>query len=440
MGGTTITNADELIAFLENPEGDASLEADIDLTGKTFAADTLRGDFDGKGHTVTYNATAEPTDVNVGLFKVVDGTVKNLKVAGSIETRAANAGGVAGSAADGAVFENCESSVEISGPMQASYRLGGIVGLGGKNVTVKNCVNNGKIGNTVPNMGNGNSIQLGGIIGHIEETGAVEGCTNNGELYFEAKGTPRMGGMCGYVNNLKEASFVNCTNNGNIRVATNADSGYNYVGGITGYYGTPNDASHVLYNNCVNTGNITFSAGVSATSYRVGGILCHCGGTKVKLDKPLSVEVLNCSNSGNITIDGSGSKTHVGGVIGFTETSTCIITCDGCTNTGSISGANGKGTIGGIHGYSCNPNSTFTNFTIGKDVVLTSAAGGRVGLAIGAGYVGEETNLKTDLTGKVKGGKIVAGETTTEATAENYKDMLAGAGFVGSVDGVTFGE
>ncbi|MBQ1717729.1 MAG: hypothetical protein II031_01065, partial [Bacteroidales bacterium] len=137
---------------------------------------------------------------------------------------------------------------------------------------------------------------------------------------------------------------------------------------------------------------------------------------------------------------GSGSKTHLGGIIGFTETSTCIITCDGCTNTGSISGANGKGTIGGIHGYSCNPNSTFTNFTIGKDVVLTSAAGGKVGLAIGAGYVGEETNLKTDLTGKVKGGKIVAGETTTEATAENYKDMLAGAGFVGSVDGVTFGE
>ena len=444
VGGTTITNVDELIAFLENPEGDASLEADIDLTGKTFAADTLRGTFDGKGHTVTYNATAEPTDVNVGLFKVVDGTVKNLKVAGSIETRAANAGGVAGSAADGAVFENCESSVEISGPMQASYRFGGIVGLGGKNVTVKNCVNNGKIGNTVPNMGNGNAIQLGGIIGHIEETGAVEGCTNNGELYFEAKGTPRMGGMCGYVNNLKEASFVNCTNNGNMRIATNADSGYNYVGGITGYFGTPNDASHVLYNNCVNTGNITFSAGVSGTSYRVGGILCHCGGTKVNLEKPLSVEVLNCSNSGNISVDGSGSKTHLGGIIGFTETITCIVKCDGCTNTGSISGANGKGIIGGIHGYSCNPASTFTNFTVGKDVVLTTAAGGREGLVIGAAYTSTaaipDAELNTALTGKIKGGKIVAGETTTEVTAENYKSLLFAAAVIGSTDGVTFGD
>lgn len=444
VGGTAITNADELIAYLANPDSDASLEADIDLTGKPFTIGTLTGTFDGKGHTVTYSVTAEPTDVNVGLFAVVNGTVKNLKAAGSIETKAVNAGGIAASAGEGAVFENCESAVEIAGTMQASYRFGGIVGLCDKNVTIKNCVNNGKIGNTVPNMGNGNAIQLGGIVGHLEETGSVEGCTNNGELYYEAKGTPRMGGMCGYFNKLVEGSFTNCTNNGNLRIASNAESGYNYVGGITGYYGTPNDASHVVYNGCVNTGNITFSAGVSATSYRAGGILCHCGGTNVKTDNPLSVEVLNCSNSGNISADGPGSKTHLGGIIGFTETVTCIVKCDGCTNTGSISGANGKGVIGGIHGYSCNPASTFTNFTVGKDVVLTSAAGGRLGLVIGAAYTSTaaipDAELNTALTGKILGGKLVAGETTTEVTAENYKSLLFAAAVIGSIDGVTFGE
>ena len=444
VGGTAITNADELIAYLANPDSDASLEADIDLTGKPFTIGTLTGTFDGKGHTVTYSVTAEPTDVNVGLFAVVNGTVKNLKAAGSIETKAVNAGGIAASAGEGAVFENCESAVEIAGTMQASYRFGSIVGLCDKNVTIKNCVNNGKIGNTVPNMGNGNAIQLGGIVGHLEETGSVEGCTNNGELYYEAKGTPRMGGMCGYFNKLVEGSFTNCTNNGNLRIASNAESGYNYVGGITGYYGTPNDASHVVYNGCVNTGNITFSAGVSATSYRAGGILCHCGGTNVKTDNPLSVEVLNCSNSGNISADGPGSKTHLGGIIGFTETVTCIVKCDGCTNTGSISGANGKGVIGGIHGYSCNPASTFTNFTVGKDVVLTSAAGGRLGLVIGAAYTSTaaipDAELNTALTGKILGGKLVAGETTTEVTAENYKSLLFAAAVIGSIDGVTFGE
>ncbi|MBO7603884.1 MAG: SusF/SusE family outer membrane protein [Bacteroidales bacterium] len=444
VGGTAITNADELIAYLANPDSDASLEADIDLTGKPFTIGTLTGTFDGKGHTVTYSVTAEPTDVNVGLFAVVNGTVKNLKAAGSIETKAVNAGGIAASAGEGAVFENCESAVEIAGTMQASYRFGGIVGLCDKNVTIKNCVNNGKIGNTVPNMGNGNAIQLGGIVGHLEETGSVEGCTNNGELYYEAKGTPRMGGMCGYFNKLVEGSFTNCTNNGNLRIASNAESGYNYVGGITGYYGTPNDASHVVYNGCVNTGNITFSAGVSATSYRAGGILCHCGGTNVKTDNPLSVEVLNCSNSGNISADGPGSKTHLGGIIGFTETVTCIVKCDGCTNTGSISGANGKGVIGGIHGYSCNPASTFTNFTVGKDVVLTSAAGGRLGLVIGAAYTSTaaipDAELNTALTGKILGGKLVASETTTEVTAENYKSLLFAAAVIGSIDGVTFGE
>ena len=439
----SIKTADELISFLANAEGDATLEVNIDLTGKEFTPGALKGNFDGKGHTVTYELTAAAEAVNAGLFATVEGTVKNLKVAGKIVTEAPNAGGIAGSTADDAVFENCESSVEISGPIKASYRLGGIVGLGGKNITIKNCVNNGKIGNAVADMGAGNAIQLGGIIGHIEETGTVEGCTNNGELYFEAKGTPRIGGMCGYINNLKEASFVNCTNKGNIKVASSADSGYNYVAGITGYYGTPNNASHVLYKKCVNEGDITFSAAVSATAYRVGGIMCHCGGTKVSTSEPLSVEVLNCSNSGNISIDGTSAKCHIGGIIGFTETITCIIKCDGCTNTGSITVA-GKGSIGSLLGYSCNPASTFTNFTIGKDVVMTTAEGGRPGLAIGSGYISTDAipdaELKAALTGKVKGGKIVNGATATEATAENYKDLLVNAGFVGSADGVTFGE
>ena len=439
----SIKTADDFVAWVAQRTVDGVLEADINLPA-SFVPDTLIANFDGKGHKITYTLNApEGTTYNPGLFSAVQGTVKNLKVAGSITSEVANVGGVAGAAGDGSVFENCESSVEITCPVKVSHRIGGIVGLGGKGLTLKNCVNNGAITHAVADMGAANAIQQGGIIGHIEESGVVEGCTNNGKLTFSAKGTPRIGGMCGYINNLTEVSFIDCTNNGDILVEGNATSGYNYVGGISGYYGTPANEAHALYKNCKNTGNITHTMGVAKTSNRIGGILCHCGGTAVVVTQPLSVEVLNCTNTGNISTTGDASKNHLGGIIGFTETITCIVKCDGCTNNGSIT-CEGAGTIGSIHGYSCNPASTFTNFTSGKDVVLTCKAGGRPGLLIGSGYVSTDTlpnaELNTAVTGKVLGGKIVLGDTTTEATADNYKTLLFAAGVISNVDGVTFGN
>lgn len=439
----TIKTADEFLAWAAEGVADASLEADITLPA-SFVPDTLKANFDGKGHKITYEVTVPAgSTYNAGLFSVVDGSVKNLKVAGKISTEMAYAGGIAGSVAENAVFENCESSVAITAPIKTTYRLGGIVGNAAKGITLKNCVNNGEINHSIANLGAGNASQIGGIIGHIEANGTITGCTNNGKLVYSAAGTPRVGGMCGYINVLEDASIIDCTNNGEILVESAATSGYNYVGGITGYYGTPVNSSHVLYKNCKNTANITLDKGVAKTQARVGGIMCHCGGTAVDATLPLSVEVINCSNSGNITTTGTSASQHVGGVIAFTEKTTCIIKCDGCSNTGSIT-VPGNGCIGSILGYSCNPASTFTNFTCGKDVVLTVGATGKAGLVIGSGYVSTEAipnaELNTALTGKVLGGKVVFGENATEATSANYKALLVFAGFVGSADGVTFGN
>ena len=436
----TIKTADEFLAWAADGTADATLEADITLPA-SFVPDTLKATFDGNGHKITYDLTVPAgSKYNAGLFSLVDGTVKNLKVAGKINTEVAYAGGVAGNAADNAVFENCESSVAISAPVKVTYRMGGIVGNAAKGITIKDCVNNGEINHTIADLGAGNAAQLGGIIGHFEATATISGCTNNAKVIYSAKGTPRMGGICGYINVLEDASFVDCTNNGEIIMNSNG-SGYCYYAGISGYYGTPTNSSHVLYKNCKNTGNITHTNGVSGTNNRSGGIMCHCGGTAVDVTKPLSVEVINCSNSGNITTSGTSAKQHIGGVIGFTETITCIIKCDGCTNTGSIT-IEGNGTIGSIHGYSCNPASTYTNFISGKNVVLTTGATGRAGLLMGSGYISTaaipDAELNTAVTGKVQGGKIVKGETTTVANADNYKAMLVEAGFVGSADGVAF--
>ena len=456
-GNSEIKSADDLLAWLANPAADAELGADIDLTGKDIPAALVSGTLDGKGHTVTYvlNVTeripadyagdkAQAPQANIGLIKGLSGTIKNLKTKGSItfspeaDSGTYHIGGIVGITAENAVIENCESSVNILADTKCTHHIGGIAGFTSAGTKVKGCTNKGSVKMIIPEYGAANASQLGGIIGHIEGSGEVSNCVNDGQIVYSGTGTPRMAGICGYVNNVVDITFADCYNNGEI-LFDGPGSGYCYIGGISGYYGTPTNSSKVAYRRCENSGNITAVNTVAGTKMRIGGILCHCGGTKMDTKKPIDLEVTNCSNSGNITTDGTSDKQHIGGVIAFTETVCCIIKCDGCSNTGSIS-IMGPGTIGSIHGYSCNPESTFTNFTSGKDVVLTTAAGGKAGLFMGSGYVGDTTNLATAITGKVLGGKIVIGEEVTEITANNYKDNLVAAGFAGNADGVTFGE
>ena len=454
--GNAISTADDLLSWLANPTGDVELGADIDLTGKEIPAGLVTGTLDGKGHTVTYslNVTeripadyegdkAQAPQANLGLIKGLSGTVKNLKTKGSITispeagSGTYHVGGIVAITAENAVIENCESAVNILADTKCTHHMGGIAGFASNGTKITGCKNTGSVKMVIPDHGAANASQLGGIVGHIEAGGEVSKCVNDGDLLYSGTGTPRMGGMCGYVNNVVDVAFIECTNNGEVQLDGPA-SGYCYFAGITGYYGTPTNSSKVVYRKCVNNGNISAVNTVAATSLRLGGILCHCGGTKMDTSKPIDLEVTDCSNSGNITTDCTSNKQHIGGVIAFTETVCCIIKCDGCSNTGNIT-IKGNGTIGSIHGYSCNPASTYTNFTTGKDVVLTTE-GGKAGMLMGSGYVGEATNLSTNPTGKVLGGKIVNGETVTEITAENYKDNLIAAGFAGNFDGVTFGN
>jgi hypothetical protein len=286
-------------------------------------------------------------------------------------------------------------------------------------------------------MGAGNSVQMGGIMGHAESNCYLTRCTNSGVLFYSAKGTPRIGGMIGYLNTLENASFVNCTNNGNILVESNYENGYIYIGGITGYYATPHNSGHVIYHNCINVGNLTHDLGVATSRARIGGILSHCGGTQVDSSQPLSVEVMGCSNSGSITIaSGAHSTNCIGGIISYSEKSSCIIKCSDCSNTGSLNAPAATGYVGGILGYSCNESSSFTNCSIGTDTVFHAAEGGRIGLFIGSGY--SSSPLNTALTGVIHGGQIVKGSNTTNITAQNYKDYLVGDYFTGTTDGVYF--
>ena len=110
------------------------LEADINYTAYTNQAamfgkpsNTYKGIFDGQNHTVTVafvNTSAEET----GLFRRINGgTVKNLKVAGTITTNQKLAGGICSGIWQNGTITNCESAVTITDAGSGDATHGGIL-------------------------------------------------------------------------------------------------------------------------------------------------------------------------------------------------------------------------------------------------------------------------------------------------------------------------
>ena len=153
------------------------LTADIDASGTTWnpigeKADnkSFRGTFDGSGHTVTLSIKSA-SGYN-GLFCYNFGTIKNVKIAGSVETTAKNAmynGAVCAMNKRGALVDSCINEAVCT------YAGGYSAGVVGQNAgTVSNCINRG-------------SVSVGGTMGGaITCGGTVTNCLNIGSLSGKA--------------------------------------------------------------------------------------------------------------------------------------------------------------------------------------------------------------------------------------------------------------
>jgi len=151
-GIVQISTAEDLTNFAlavneGNTELNAVLKADIDYTEFIKIGDTgdhkYAGTFDGKFHCITYNTTA--TGSSFGLFGGVSGTIKNLKVDGSIETSTNKIGGIVGECFAGTI-ENCYSSVDIIGTAAIDACYAGICARSSASgVTIDNCIYDGTI-------------------------------------------------------------------------------------------------------------------------------------------------------------------------------------------------------------------------------------------------------------------------------------------------------
>ena len=151
-GIVQISTAEDLTNFAlavneGNTELDAELTADIDYAEFVKIGDTgdhkYAGTFDGKFHTITYNCTA--TSSSWGLFGGVSGTIRNLRVDGSITTGTNKIGGIVGECFGGTI-ESCISSVDIIGTVLLDACYAGICARSSASgVTINNCIYEGTI-------------------------------------------------------------------------------------------------------------------------------------------------------------------------------------------------------------------------------------------------------------------------------------------------------
>ena len=183
-----IGTLEELQAFATNVDNGESyagktvvLTADIDASGVTWnpigeKADSksFRGTFDGQGHTVTLNISSA-SGYN-GLFCYNFGTIKNVKVAGTIETTKRNAmynGAVCAMNKSSGVVDSCinEAICTYGGGYSS-----GIVGQNAVTGTVSNCINRAAV-SVDGTMGG--AITCGGTITYCLNVGTLSGKAYN---------------------------------------------------------------------------------------------------------------------------------------------------------------------------------------------------------------------------------------------------------------------
>ncbi len=196
-------------------------------------------------------------------------------------------------------------------------------------------------------------VYAGSIAGKSKAT--ITNCSSTIGVCTEATNSTT-GGLVGD----NSGVIINCYNTGSISVDISS-SHSSYVGGIAAA------SSGGEIRSCYNKGNISALAGDTPYLPKpcIGGIL-GCGSTKIS----------NCSNSGNIYADASGSQ--IGGIAG-----TIIEQIRNCFNTGSVSSLESNSSIGGIVGStSSSVMGCFNTGSISSDGLWSCYTGGIVGRAV----------------------------------------------------------
>ena len=362
----------------------------VGAMGQTLTRGTTIGDPDSDKDYVTHKNARVENCVNNGKIQLTFGGYQNGWW---------YLGGVVGSylphseTSTGGVF-NCVNNGDISlnvGANEKVTSVGGVIGSAGKlyntaannklayYCTVENCVNNGKVSYCC--LSQAAQFHYGGVAGATHAK--VISCKNNGTVTFLAeteqiKPTLYMAGIAG----VSSGDFTDCHNVGTLTI-DNIDFGY-WVG-LAGITGRCVNTPAMTVSDCTNSGKIQVDFTASGNQvHNVAGLVaiaadgnisivnCHntgeitmttpgtgacgaqIGGIAAKITKPGNVE--NCTNTAAITFNTSaaaGKNSWLGGIVADVETSVVDVT--NCVNTGAVT-FNNTGTaevyagVGGVVG------------------------------------------------------------------------------------------
>ena len=314
------------------------------------AGHPFKGVFDGNGYTVTgiyINQTATDESASYqGLFGYAEkASLLNLGVRDGYIYGYDYVGGIVGKS-DGSFIKNCFNECTVSAK---SLYCGGIVGMfatSKSDADISGCYNSGNVSG---------KTKVGGVAGYLWEQGyalSVSECYNTGDI----SGTTQIGGVFGNAENTTLPLVIkNCHNEGTI-------SGDRNIGGIVGIAAGITTANKVQIKDSYNKGAVE-----GITKY-VGGIIGYT----------LSVDVLDCYNSGAVTLPVSGvdetddeNYGNCGGIAGMIKTESQI---SDCYNTGLVSGNRYNGGVAGFV-----KDSTVTDCYNKANVQGRTSTGGVVG-------------------------------------------------------------
>lgn len=492
---THIDTAEKLVAFLKAATAETTTDyimtKDVDMKGVTVpTAAGFKGTFDGKGKTIKNLAATAP------LFATLDGTVKDVTLEGAftLEVEGDDAATVGHPFAPLALVStgtvqgvtNKASVTMTSTKVVGSPVVAGLVAFqkggtfkGNKNFGAVSVTHAGTKNVAITGFTRKPFVVTAGVVGVIEGATAEE-CENEGNVSVACTNVPAVearhyiGGVVGTPEN---AIVKSCTNKGKVTGdftdATKAAAKQVWVGGVIG--GRNGDIKTVdgaYVEGCKNYGECTLIAENAVNNY-LAGIAGQCtveaknknytaaestiqklvncqnygklvkkgaGGCRLGGIHGGAATLENCTNEGEIVVEGISTAGAVGGLVGYPTQVYHPVT--GCKNTGNMTATCDVAFVmGGLFGQGGNTNQAYEDCAV--NCTMTAPASVKVGIILGTAYTIESGKSIVYGTAE-KPFKVKGSVNGTALTSENFTTLLLGntttAGGTIDTTNVQFGE
>lgn len=311
----------------QNEDDDYVLETGFEWIPIGTLENPFKGTFDAQNNVVKGLYINNNNDY-VGLFGVVEGTLKNINIFDSYISGGNFVGSIAGNLKGNA--EYCYSSATVVAN-ETSKKVGGLFGCVEGSEEQQTVITNSYTTNNLnlvvnKDLKDGDSSMIGGVVGCAKQNVLIENCYNRATIKASAS---YVGGVVGFAVN--KVTISRSYNDGAIFVENKENSVAQYVGGVAGAVVTECFIDNSYNTNSVNTNSASIGGVVGAitdesqvdNSYNSGDVkgFTYVGGVAGTVKEKCSVS--DSHNQGVILavlVEGYIGE-NIAGVIGYNNNS-----------------------------------------------------------------------------------------------------------------------